>query len=385
MKKYFPFILIFIIHINELKSQSFCTATSKPPSANVLSVNCPLVSNPSIYNIRINVHYMLRNDGTGNFTETNDPFNSNVGYNGYRFAAEILNFANGRLSNNALMQYQPTPSVPALPINHRYILNGVYFWRSTDAYDNHAEDLSYLRSNFGKDIGYAINVFMVKNITGTAAQGAANLDYDVCFVRGQDVVFSRYLTSNDASSSFSVFYDVINHEILHNLSLSHTIKTPATNQCCNNVVPECDDECLDTPTASQIVASGKPNICKWCWDAPNNDWLFSNNIMDYSCSMAALTPCQINRVNTNIVNNKTCFLSCAFDTQNIDVCISPTESKSYIARNINVIPTSCTSNSILLPVNYRIVFNAETTIINKNFEVPLGTEFEIIPAVSCTN
>lgn len=387
MKKYYLFILIITIHFNELKSQSFCTATSKPPSANLLSVNCPLVSNPSMYNIRINFHYMLKDDGTGNFTETNDPFNSNVGYNGYRFASEIITYMNTRLSNNASMHYQPPGvTVPVLPIPYRCILNGVYYWRNTNDYDNNAENFPYLKSTYGKDIGYAINVFLVKP-NGESISGAAWLDYDACFVRGQDVVFSRYLTSNDAAGSFAVFYDVTNHEILHTLNLHHTIRIDFGGACCFSDIttPGCDDGCTDTPTYPQIQSNGYTDICNWCnWDYANKK-IFSNNFMDYSCWMGAMTPCQINRVTSNIINNKTCFLSCAFDTQNIDICTSPTQSKSYIARNINVIPTSCTSNSIILPVNSRIVFNCETATINKNFEVPLGTEFEIIPAVSCTN
>lgn len=382
MKKYIIYVLIFC-YISKLSAQSFCIVSPNPnpPNPNILSSNCPLISAPSIYNIRVNIHYILRDNGTGNFTETNDPFSSNVGYNGYRFASEIFGYMNERLANNQLMRFQPTPSVPALPIKHRYVLNGVYFWRSTDAYDNHTEDFIYLKNNYGKDIDYAINVFLVKP-NQQSVGGAALLNYDACFVRGQDVVFSRFLLSGN-KDDFSVFWDVLNHEILHNLTLSHTIRTYLGYCCASNTSGECNDGCSDTPTYPEIEIKypGNTNICGWCWTP---DWKpYSNNMMDYSCAMDALTPCQIGKVNANISTFKTCFLTCAFTTQNIDICTSPTQSQSYIARNINVIPSTCASNNILLPTNKRIVFNSETTTINKNFEVPLGTEFEVIPVVPC--
>ncbi len=386
-KRIILIILLASIVCNISTAQNYCSVLSNPSTstANFLSSNCSLITTPQIYNIRVNIHYILLDNGTGNFTETNDPFNSNVGYNGYKFASVIFEFMNKRLANNQLMNFQPTPSVTALPISHRYILNGVYFWRSTDAYDNHSSDLVYLKNNYAKDIGYAINVFFVKNTTPpTGGAGAAYLNDDICFVRGQDEVFRRYLLSGE-KENFSVFWDVMNHEILHNLSLSHTIREPYGACCLSNTTGLCDDGCSDTPTYPEIVAKypGNTNICGWCW---TSNWqTFSNNMMDYSCEETALTPCQINKVNSNILYSKPCFLTCALSTPNIDICTSPTQSQSYIAKNINVVPASCTANSITLPVYSRIVFNCETTTINKNFEVPLGTEFEVIPATSCVN
>lgn len=344
-------------------------------SNNLINSGC-LSALPSEYKIRINFHFLLKDDGTGSYTETLNPLGTQTGYNGYTFSDFLVWAANIRLGNQ-VMNFQPNPPVPAQTINNRWYVNGVFFWRNTDDYLNHNGDHQYLRNKYGKNIGEAINVFFVMPNSNTPYNGAVDIvGGDVAIISLNLIsIYQSYVNNNDFWGANAIMIDIFSHELFHCLNLHHTVRYDF-GPCCNSST--CDDGCADTPSWSMLTAQGKAP-CNWC-DANGN---YSNNIMDYSCNMGALTPCQISTVNSHVLNNKTCFISCAYNTIDLDICNSPIESYSYLARNINVIPTSCNANTFIVPVKTKTYLNAENIIINKSFEVQLGAEFETIIRQSC--
>lgn len=67
----------------------------------------------------------------------------------------------------------------------------------------------------------------------------------------------------------------------------------------------------------------------------------------------------------------------------LNVCTFPNNPQIYGATTINSPGISC-GTSAIVPTNSDVTFIAETTNLNPGFEVPLGTQFEVIPeAISC--
>lgn len=61
----------------------------------------------------------------------------------------------------------------------------------------------------------------------------------------------------------------------------------------------------------------------------------------------------------------------------LDICTFPNNPQIYGANTINSPGSGCTV--AIVPSNQDVTFIAETTNLNPGFEVPLGTEFEVIP------
>ena len=64
MKKHISLLLLLLLI--KTSNAQFCTVL--PKAANQLSTlsTCSFTTTPSMYNIRVNIHYLLRTDGTGN-------------------------------------------------------------------------------------------------------------------------------------------------------------------------------------------------------------------------------------------------------------------------------------------------------------------------------
>ena len=103
--------------------------------------------------------------------------------------------------------------------------------------------------------------------------------------------------------------------------------------------------------------------------------------MDYNCLENALSVCQIEKIRNHILSNKYNMLTWYYGTSiNLNLC-GFSANNLYVARNINL-NLGCTWNALIN--NYRrIVLNAENVIIEKDFEVAFGSEFETIMMASC--
>lgn len=340
------------------------------PLPNSNSLLPPIVLNTNLYNVRVNFHFINKDDGTGNYSATNDPLPNDgfYGGNGFEFSNMLVKALNQNLDQNAVQNLNP--SAPVIPIEHRFALAGVYFWNNTTEYLYDAwgrtGELTALHNKYSKNITQTINLYFVLSNDAnpnTSVKGSAYLGGGHNMQTGWMRTYLEWRDKIHGNASWEyyqgIFLDIINHECGHCLNLGHTV-----------VVGSSDDGCVDTPPSS----NSPPNHC-WC------DVNCSNNLMDYNCLENALSVCQIEKIRNHILSNKYNMLTCYYGTSiNLNLCGFSTNNL-YVARNISL-NLGCTGNALIN--NYRrVVLNAENVIIDKDFEVALGSEFETIMMASC--
>ncbi len=229
--------------------------------------------------VNVNYHFIQRNNGTGNFTNTSDGL-GNTNYNGYLHAEAIVDRANYYMANNNECWTSPTGTA-VLPIRVQYVLKGVYFHKSDDYYtvDNAAERSNWaIRDELGVNIGSEINVFSIpESYSGDGIASCINCTDNAAFKLFNG--WSVYQTFPSWSTSFSG--RLFNHEIGHTFSLFHTANG--------------NDSCADTDQHNN------------CWTLDTNDpacdtWdEVSNNAMDYNSSNnPCMSPCQISRIHNRL-------------------------------------------------------------------------------------
>jgi len=229
----------------------------------------------SVKYLRVNYHFILKDDGTGNFNEYGDGQGNGNQYNGFVRAKEIIENANSELSALTENWLPSGETKTVLPTRFRYILTGVYFHRDSKMFNKDHSTNYFLAGHKKYDINpeSSINVYDTKIIgaSGFATGiGVQQGDY-TCFVDNYDA-YLAYPTW-DAHPA-----QLLNHEIGHILDLRHSFSAPST------------DKCDDTPPNPNCWAfTGTPPCDTW-----NN---ISNNIMDYNQYYPhAYTPCQVGRI-----------------------------------------------------------------------------------------
>ncbi len=302
------FGIIFFGAPDPLSAQtSFLCGTASPegnePPDSLPENFQPICTDTSLVKyIRVNFHIVLRDDGTGNFTETTDPF-GDPSYNGYQRAEDIINKANEELANNAGM-WRKAPGVfyPVNPPENkvRYLLTGVYFHRNTQIYESPWYDFA-VHDLYGVNTDTEINVYSIplpEGSDGREPSGVANTVYGTSNLATKiEDALENYL--NYPEWSLEHFAANLNHEVGHLLKLLHTWDR--------------DDECEDTPKGDLYDYNGNgiledPQERINCWDfnstPPCNDWdNISNNIMDYNQWVPhAYSVCQIARMNDKLTN-----------------------------------------------------------------------------------
>jgi hypothetical protein len=310
----------------------------------------------SFKTIRVNIHFISRSNGTGNFSETSNINDIITNENGYWLADIIINAANYNLANNEVMtqQLSYTP-IPVGEINYNYKLNGVFFHRNDSFYECFHTPSSLTVNN-----GSAINVFIFAGRDGGAAY------YDDCWIGGIEQAYSDY------SINSNLWYinrkaNIFNHEIGHLLSLDHPKRSPGGTKSTIGGI-QYTDNCDDTPTFMELINDGYADPYQWC----NGE--YSNNIMDYSCHQRAFTPCQINQVHSYIETEFTGYQYGNFQNTNLQIN-NFSENMAYIAETVEI-PSGA---SISIPNNKKLYIDAQELIINGEFEVPLGSTFEFKP------
>lgn len=276
------------------------TATARPPGPGTAS--CPGV-------ININIHFMLRMNGTGNFNETNNgfaykPWNANgqrdpiipadTANNGYARALALVTEMNNQAASNPLNSNPAGTSNP--PKGFSYALNGVYFHRvgQTD-YQTIKDDFPGYESTvpfdtYGVNKPTEINVFMMGNYTNGACCDhggiACRIGYDPATPNSYWVkTFNTYelycwRQQNNGntiplpSGPYTIPQDsqyltanTLGHEIGHLLGLHHVFH--GANNCTDAAVPSRGNS--------------------------------GNNQMDYTAG-TSLTACQLAVVNTHLYN-----------------------------------------------------------------------------------
>jgi hypothetical protein len=263
------------------------------------SISLAQNENTDIKYVSINLHYMLKKDGTGNFNEYWDGLKDST-MNGYIFAEKIVDKANFELANNKKMFRLPAgiDSTPVLPIQMQYILKGVYFDKN-DAFHNDDFFSGWdILDTFGVNATKEINVFFI--VPERGGSGIANQvlspETRNASLATKFAFYKTYLQFSDWSVQYAA--STLNHEIGHLLGLNHT-----WNQ---------EDDCDDTPKGFK-TETGEWGQC-WAYkDTPNtpcSKWgNISNNIMDYNEHFPhAYTPCQINIIQTMLRTSATPFV-----------------------------------------------------------------------------
>ncbi|MDR2085508.1 MAG: hypothetical protein LBP67_10995 [Bacteroidales bacterium] len=312
--------------------------------------------------IRVNFHYFLKDDGTGNFNETSDNY-SNRPYNGYMYADDMVKWCNSHWNRNELLQHMPNPPVPALQKKIQLQLCGVFFHRNTSAYNEYVNCSfppdSYLENCEIISSGEVLNIFITKDGTGGCYNGRINISTGY-------LNYKRYIDLNDIWLCSRVS-SLVNHEIGHFLGLTwHTIQ-----DCCGNMTSNCDG-IDDTPTYGWLKNNGYNDPC--CWNCSSG----SNNLMDYCAGQIALSPMQIFRMHERIDGIKQSYRNCKYKTQSLNIT-GFTTNKAYIAKYITIPSTS----NIVVGNNSALFINAEEVIISGALEVQSGSVLNIETATSC--
>jgi hypothetical protein len=233
--------------------------------------------------INVNVHFIAKNDSSGNFDQTI----------GTEYAYQMINVANEFLRNNKPSQLPAGISIPIRPINLAYKLkgisntdNGIYFHYNDSIYNLFkANDNSlyntYVFNKYGIQKGSVINIFMVEqNNLDTLPilknpAGAVGISFG-SFIKLHHSYFNYKRPKKDEMGN-PVIQDgwssakSINHEIGHSLGLMHSW---------NN------DDCNDTPNNNNCYGYDSLKDCK----------VFSNNVMDYNYLQNSFSPCQIGKI-----------------------------------------------------------------------------------------
>ena len=303
--------------------------------------------------IRLIFHFLLKDDGTGNFNEVNDGLTPANDFNGYEYVEYIVDNMNNQISNTCEMRLQPNGIIPEVnDPEYRFKIAGTFFWRSTTNYN---AGLSTLRSNYGKNLDKCINIFLIHDL----ASGGGYVDSYGSNSVYSGIHYQYYMTSiTNNNMWYNTFTQkVVNHEIGHALNLRHTIMT-GSGTCSSTI----DDYCNDTPTIPDMLNIGEPNPC--CW----NDVHCSNNMMDYNADQCAITPDQLGIVHFELDNDKYYFWINHFNVSNINIC-DVNISDSYIAERVSFAefcPATISNSSA-------VFVNASEVLFFPGFEIEDGS------------
>ncbi|MEM6799957.1 MAG: M43 family zinc metalloprotease [Bacteroidota bacterium] len=230
--------------------------------------------------VQVNIHFILKSNGTGNFTESGD--GAGRSYNGYQRAEDIITRCN-HFWNNPTRQWLPSNNnTPTRNTRIQFILNGTYFHRDNKYFNGVRLNDFSINQKYGKHTNNTINIYLQpKSEAGTTSGIACSIEGTInkdCR-NGKSVKIYNGHPTYKRFRGWSLDYTaaLINHELGHIFGLRHTWAE--------------NDGCADTPNNNNCwkLESGNANCDEWKE--------ISNNLMDYNqYNPPAVTPCQIDRM-----------------------------------------------------------------------------------------
>lgn len=360
MKKYTLILALF----SSLSCFSQACYVADPTRVNLKSATFNYVPGSPVKYVRIIIHFIQMDNGTGNFNEINDGMTPAHNYNGYDYASYIIDYANSLLGDNQPMRLQPFGNVPVYDPGYRYQLSGVFFWKNSSLYSDFYA-LDNLMNNYGQSTNDAINIFI------TSPQGNGG-GYAREIGDNAVLLFRPYLSYQESVNNNNGWYNrasaiIINHEVGHCLNLFHTLMTNG-GSCDTNW----DDFCADTPTIQQMLNLSEPNPC--CW----NDLHCSNNLMDYNAGMQSITPNQLDHIHSSLSNEKQNFTECKYQTTSLNINTFGNNSGAYIAKYITV-----SGSSALIPNGKTVYLKGNEITLSSGLEVQSGGKLNILSNPAC--
>ncbi len=239
--------------------------------------------------IAVNVHYLLKTDGSGNFTETGDGYPEGdsahqAGVTGFMRARLLVDGAN-RVNSKAVKNWRSPEGVGVVSKRFRYVLKGVYFHRDDTAFNASSllyPDFTLVTKKYGVHTDKEVNVFMTHETQpiGTSGVVCCELDSAMYSQMGFLTIFMRdwevwYKKKWDDGA-----WHTLNHEFGHLMGLQHDWQAQ---------FPDLLPYPINPPKNDQGCANYDATAGAWC-----NDWgHISNNSMGASSYDRTLTPDQI--------------------------------------------------------------------------------------------
>lgn len=386
-------IAVIFININKAFSQSICLPSNQSNSQieEWSPNNSRSVSDLKI--VRVNFHQMLRTNGTGNFTETDDGL-GNLNYTGYDYTRRLVEMCNWVNFNNELANIPLTNKPAVNDKNIRWIIDAIYFWRNDNSYIS-IDNINYAQN--GRDGANVLNIFLSGD--GGTYSGWAN---DVSSTGNQKHTSNTGYWGNYRTliNGGGVVTDQwwgaallhLNHELFHLLTLHHTVRynnnQPCFSSCpsgCSNICPTgpinngCDDFCGDTPSAWEITqANGCTRHPNCSFGEGNVQWC-SNNVMDYTGGNS-MTPCQINRIHSALEGGLRPYLACNAVATNLSLCDIGYPKLSYFGKDVSI---GCVSTPASLTTREKVDVYTSNFVELTNFEVATDAAFEIFHLPVC--
>lgn len=237
--------------------------------------------NGPTWTVNVNFHFLLKDDGTGNYNEIDDgKWPPDTSLNGYNIALSYIDFLNRRLNKHTNYQFTYDGNVipiSAFPVNVKARIytnpinpsdKGVYFHRNTTLYNSIQLEPSRVGSvaldSFSVNGNKVIDVFFIEDTT----EGASGVAYG----NALQALFNAY--HGNLRNTFV-------HEFAHNIGLAHTSVPLDTLGNCDQ-----QDNCSDTPEDTCYYNIG-------------------NNVMNYGNQLEFFTPCQLGTIHNQLRRNST--------------------------------------------------------------------------------
>ena len=259
-------------------------------SGDSIPVDDPICSDTSCVKfINVNVHYLLRKDGSGNFTETSDGYADTSRFHrpevtGYRRAVFLIDGANQMNRSNKKNWHSPAGTgIPSK--RFQFVLRDVYFHRDDTIFKSSTllyPDFEAATRKYGVNISSEINIFMTHETEATGISGVVccelseeqykRMGYLTIFMRDWEVWYVKDWQPG--------LWNTLNHEFGHLMGLKHDWEAQFADM---------KPYAVSFPEHNQGCANYSEDPNDWChnWDH------ISNNSMGASSYDRTLTPDQV--------------------------------------------------------------------------------------------